>query len=262
MPTVASAQLTVHCFCGKRYALDRTLAGRKIRCGRCKSVLRVSGGGRPAGSEERRPASDSRPARAEAPGHDPYAPPVAKTADRLATSRPDPGFERDLTAEGHVMAIGLWTRVWGVLLGLYSLLLLAAVAAAGLVGLVVFVPAVVMSVAHVWVGSHLMQLRPWSRIGFGVLAGISALGASVNVLTGPGHLKAAGLLGLVWTGAQLWAVFGEAGARVFSAEYLEQRAHDDTRVPFWRSVFFVVPAVCLAALLLLALCVFGLAFVR
>lgn len=246
MPTVADPNLSVHCFCGKRYALSPQLAGRKIRCGRCTSVLRV---GPPRETSQRpaaRPAPEPRSAARGA--HDPYAPPV----ERLQRTRPaaDAAFERDLVAEGHVMAIGLWTRVWGLLLGLYALALLLVTLTASPLALLVFVPVAGLAAFHVGLGTHLMQLRPWSRIGFAVFAGLSGLGALWGALTSPTPQALGGLLGLAWSGAQLWALFGEAGSRVFADGYRERR--DDRRVPYWRSVFFVVPAVCLALGLLAA----------
>ena len=174
----------------------------------------------------------------------PYAPPRAHvTGSRKQTPR----FmrDRDLRAEGHVMAIGLWTRVLSAI-GVLGLLLLFATSG-GLAGPLV-IPTIAALGFGVLLGSHLFDLRPWSRWGFLAVSVLQLLNMAVGLLAGPsaGGLFMA-LLSGGWCAAQLWALFGAGGARVFAAGYRERR--DGRKVPYWRSVFFIVPAIGLGLLL-------------
>ncbi|MCA8920299.1 MAG: hypothetical protein KDD82_00740 [Planctomycetes bacterium] len=247
--------LTVACFCGRRYAVPRRLSGRQIRCGRCKTALRVG----PA-QAKRAPAPrgiDRTAKQLGAPeaSNDPYAPPREVQRDRPQGQTPPTSKEfmrdRDLTAEGHVMAMGLWTRVWGLLLGLGALAFVVfglpkASGAAAAFLLVGAVFALGWAGFTILLGTHLMGLRNWARIVFAVLSGLQLLNFGLQLLTEPFPQKLVSLIVAAWVCAQLWALFGEAGARVFQPDYQARRARDPRSVAFWWSPFFIVPAVLLA----------------
>lgn len=172
----------------------------------------------------------------------PYAPPKAqiKEPKRSAFMR-----DRNLQAEGHVMAIGLWTRVFSALGVLGGLLLLAST---GGRAAPILIPLIAVGGFGVLLGSHLFGLRPWARWGFLAVTGLQLLNLGVGMLANPapGQLFT-GLLGAGWGAAQLWALFGEGGAQVFAAGYRERR--DGRQVAYWRSVFFIIPAIALGLLL-------------
>ncbi|MEZ6186711.1 MAG: hypothetical protein R3F62_17080 [Planctomycetota bacterium] len=173
----------------------------------------------------------------------PYAPP------RAQIKQPQGGAfmrDRDLAAEGHVMAIGLWTRVFSALGVLGAVLLLAT---GGGIAAPILVPVIAIACFGVLLGSHLFDLRPWARWGYLVVTVLQLLNLGLGVLTNPGAGQLIpALLGGGWAAAQLWALFGEGGSRVFTEGYRERR--DGRRVPYWTSVFFILPAIGLGLLLL------------
>jgi len=158
--------------------------------------------------------------------------------------------DRDLVAEARVMAIGVWTRIFG---------LLAIVGAAWLLALstypsraaVVLGPVIVAGAWGVLLGSHLFDLRPWARWGFLATAVLNLLLLGAQVASAPVTANLVGAaLGGGWCVAQLWALFGASGSYVFSPGYGRARSEDRRSVDYYGSVFFVVPAVCTVLVLL------------
>ncbi|MEZ6188435.1 MAG: hypothetical protein R3F62_25970 [Planctomycetota bacterium] len=228
---VADSKVSLHCFCGRRYAVPAGPVARTIRCGRCLSELSV-----PATRRVARPRR-SAPPRPAAPAPDPYAPPTTRAAVLPPTPcRPAPGFrDRDLAAEGHVLAIGFWTALTGLFLAGFGSLSFVAMGVRFPLELMLVL---VFGGVLVFLGAQLMRQRRWARIGVGVALALELLQAVVALLFAPG--LSAGL-SLGWVLARAWALFGERGDRVFRPDYQVLRQRDARWVHFYTSVFFLVP---------------------
>lgn len=130
--------------------------------------------------------SDMRPRRRSGSGaaNDPYAPPQAEVdEDRTYRRRRSGGFSRDLTAEAHIVAIGIWQRIWGVLtIAIGGLLVL------GVLSSLIMRPRGGMGTTEAWlvlilggglmlglaalyyqIGVAMMKYAPWSRVAMVVL---------------------------------------------------------------------------------------------
>jgi len=280
------AKLRITCPCGKRYAVPRSVCGRKVRCGRCQRRLLVgtklkqqrapAAAALALAPTPARPALDLAPAPAlelapvptrpvldlapaptrrssERADRSPYEPPSA--ASKPSRRRTHEGLfrQRDLAAEGHVVAIGFWTSVWSGL-SLLGLLGLCAFALSPFV-LLVCLPSMAFTGFTLFMGTKLLQQTNWARIVFGVFSGLE-IAHSLYVLVsltsaGAPHLvRGFVILWLFWLGAQLWALFGARASRVFQPAYQGKRIRDGRTVAFWWSPFFLIPAslVCLGLL--------------
>lgn len=203
--------------------------------------------------------------------HDPYAPPTADVDENTYRRGPQKGSRerpRDLEAEAHIMAIGIWQRIKGVL---YIALACLGVIGAGLgaiggarggvpAGLMIgmaFGAVIVFGISGFiyYTGVAMMKYDAWSRIAFAVLfvlgLGMSALG----LLAGDVSQICWGGVGVVYGGAQLWALFSQRANRVFSPGYVQSTRHDRRPVPWAKSPFFWIP--CIGIALIFGLCLLG-----
>lgn len=248
--------IRVECSCGKKARVPARYAGRRVRCTRCKAQLRVPGSGSSLEALDREVARNARSPRRNEPASerqarprssvksaDPYAPPkaVVDAPRRIDRNRAN----RDLAAEAHIQAIGVWQRIQGVLAGLAGVALLLLGGARG-----VPMAVIVIGIAAFcyWLGSSLMTYRGWSRIVVGLFTALGLLGCVASIVAAP---NAAGLISNLipgaWNVAILWALFSSRAARVFAPGY----RIDNQRVTWWASPFFWAPfaMIALAALL-------------
>lgn len=249
--------IRVECSCGKKARVPARYAGRRVRCTRCKSQLRVPGSGSSLDALDRevarsapqtgspvrreRRSSGPMPARsrvAKSKSTDPYAPPKAsvdapRRMDRNATNR-------DLAAESHIQAIGVWHRIYAVIMGLACL---AMVVFGGLRALPVVGVLGGFAAFCYFLGSSLIAYKGWARIVVGLFTLLGVLGCVAGIVAAPnaGGLFS-NLVSLAWNGLTLWALFGSRAARAFSPGY----RIDSQRVTWWTSPFFWVPFALLA----------------
>lgn len=286
------AKIRITCPCGKRYAVPRSVCGRKVRCGRCRRRLLVGtqlkqqpalaaaglvlapAPARPALNQApaptrpvldlapapalelapvpTRPVLDLAPAptRRSAPGRrsdtNPYTPPGSGSTRSGRRLTPEGFFrQRDLAAEGHVVAIGFWTSVWSGL-SLLGMIVLSAFAGFELTALL-FLPVLAIFGFSLFLGIRLMQQVNWARIVFSVFCGLEVVRSlhALLVLTWAGEMLLARgivILWLFWLGAQLWALCGSRASRIFQPAYQAKRLEDGRTVAFWWSPFFLIPA--------------------
>jgi len=250
--------IRVECSCGKKARVPARYAGRRVRCTRCKSQLRVPGSGSSLDALDREVARTAprtgSPLRSErrssrpAPAHsratkskstDPYAPPKAvvdapRRIDRNAAA------DRDLAAEGHIQAIGVWHRIYAVIMGLACLAMivfggLRALPIAGVVG--------GLAAFFYFLGSSLIAYKGWARVVVGLFTLLGVLGCVAGIVAAP---NAGGMfsnmISLGWNCLTLWALFSTRAARAFSPGY----RIDNQRVTWWTSPFFYVPFALIA----------------
>ncbi|MBL4847624.1 MAG: hypothetical protein JKY65_19065 [Planctomycetes bacterium] len=285
--TVDSIRL--ECSCGKKARVPARYAGRRVRCSQCKDQLRVPGSGssvKPSAAQ-RAPAPAARVAspRRLAPTRrpqaqprqtgwegnepltlkplDPYAPPRARIEPtRPSRKKRQSLVNRDLAAERHIQAIGVWQRISAVLAlvgcGLFLLLGVGGALAgggqavvSGGIGLVGFLICAVIGAFYWCLGRGLMAYKGWPRVVIGVFTVLGLLGSVAGAFLEPtlGGLISNGI-SAAWEMAILWALYGPRASRVFQPEY----RLDNLRVEWWVSPFFWLPWV-------LMVLVFALVFV-
>ena len=230
--------------CGNKARVPATYAGRRLRCTKCAQELRVPGGAPEEARGERRqerrsPARDQRARattarRAPVEDRNPYAPPRAKVEPKgnsMVRGRREDSRNRDMSAEAHVHAVAIWTRVQGLILGLLGLGFLGmglmggkAIMFAGPMALVIGG----LGVFLVWQGLALRRYQNWARWVSAVFIGLSLLMTIANVVT-TGQVLG-NVLGLAWQGANVWALFGARANR-----------SDGSGVAWWSSPFFYLP---------------------
>jgi len=191
--------------------------------------------------------------------HDPYAPPSADL-DRAPTYGRSGrgGVTRYLDFEAHIAAIGVWQRITGVLMvvfgaiGLLAMLVMVASkggaggggqAAVGLVLLVVF-GAIFLGFAALFyfIGSGLMKYKGWARIVMTILLALNLLQNLPGLFLGGVNLIVA-MGGLLYGGAQLWALYNSKAKAIFSPGYAAAAEANPGLVAWWRSPFFWLPFV-------------------
>lgn len=254
--------IRVECSCGKKARVPARYAGRRVRCTRCKNQLRVPGSGSSLDALDRevarttptkgplraeRRASSPTPARSRATNKsaDPYAPPKA-TVDAPRPRHDRGAANRDLSAEGHIQALGVWQRIYGVLavVGAAAMLLFGGVRSLPFVAIIGGV-----GVFSYFLGQSLTTYRGWARVVVGLFTGLGLLGCVAGMVAEP---NAGGifsnLLSGAWNCAILWALFSPRAARVFSPGY----RMDQRRVRWWWSPFFWLPFVLFGLVFVMA----------
>lgn len=223
------------CACGYVGHLDAAQAGTLAPCPRCGELQRV-GGAQHRGARAERPTP---PAWADKPAppprtENPYAPPGAASPyapPQSAWSEPeDQGFRgprRDLDHEAHVVAIGAWQQIAGVLLVCFGLFAggMAVLGSARRSGSSEFAVAGVLllflcgiGVVMFLVGGGLRTMKNWARWVCGVLIGLQLLSYVVNVLLEPTAILGVSIGG-AYNVALLWALFCERANVLFSPDY-------------------------------------------
>ena len=259
------------CACGYVGEHDAAQAGKLAPCPRCGELQRV-GGAQQQGVRAERPTP---PAWADKPApppraENPYAPPGAASPyapPQSAWSEPEGqdfrGPRRDLDHEAHVVAIGAWQQIAGVLLVCFGLfaggmaVLTTAKRSGGsefaLAGvLLLFMCAI--GVVMFLVGGGLRTMKNWARWVCGVLIGLQLLSQVVNVLFDPTAILGV-FIGGAYNVALLWALFCQRANVLFSPDY----QHTLRRVPgsprwvaspfFWLPFVFCLLGCCLGGLL-------------
>jgi len=213
---------------------------------RPRSGARDRGGDPDYGAPKRRRSSDA--------AHDPYAPPQADVDEQTYRRGPRGGREakRDLQAEAHIVAIGIWQRISGVLMialgGIFGIAMMAGAFAGpgrnkgGMIIAVLLFGAIFIgiSVLYYMIGVSLMKYANWARIAMVVLFVLGVLRVVVTIDV-CGAITTIG-----YGGAQLWALYGERGGRVFSPGYQRATRNDRRPVPWAQSPFFWLPFVLIA----------------
>jgi hypothetical protein len=158
------------------------------------------------------------------------------------------GFEnRDLALEGDLMAMGLWNRIYGILMGVAAVCLgVAAMAAAGHAnpGAGVVAAVVLGAVALLcWaVGDGVSKLMEWARVVSMVLCGLGALAQVLKLFTGKGSEKLVALLTLVYLAYQA-TILSKASA-ICTESYRDAVATSGIKASPYKSVaFFWLPMV-------------------
>jgi hypothetical protein len=155
------------------------------------------------------------------------------------------------------VAIGIWQRISGVLMialgGIFVLAMMAGALAgprgpqAGMVVGFIIGGVILLGLAALYyqIGVALMNYRDWARIAMVVLF---ALGVLRVILT----IDVCGAVTTIgYGGAQLWALYGQRGARVFSPGYAQAVRGDNRPVPWAQSPFFWLPFALIALSLVL-----------
>ncbi|MBL4844752.1 MAG: hypothetical protein JKY65_04430 [Planctomycetes bacterium] len=257
--------IRLKCSCGKTARLPTRYAGRRVRCTRCQTPLRVPGSGSSVEPRRERSRSDSRSHRpaqeaswktrlasanrtsSRRPASrtlDPYAPPKAHLAKKSTPAAPTPAtarrvLPRDLGAEAHVQALGIWQRISALILfALTGILLLSAqTAVAETLGVALFG----LGVFFWWLGSSLIRYQRWARNVLGLFTVLGLIATMVGVLVIPSGVgQASNLVSGAWQLATLWVLFGGRSATVFHKDY---PLPDERRVEWWQSPFFFLPIV-------------------
>lgn len=167
---------------------------------------------------------------------------------------------RDLDMEAHLRAIAVWQRIGG-LLTLIAVGLASALAATGGVrpGVVALglLPLLLVGGASLAVGQGLWLYHGWGRWTLVVLNAVGLLNGLYGLFAGQ---RLGGLLQLGWVGATLAVLLSARAAQICSAEYRERVARTPgTRVRWYASPFFWIPAVVLGLALAAVVGVSGLA---
>ncbi len=248
--------IRVECSCGKKARVPARYAGRRVRCTRCQSQLRVPGSGSSLDALDRdvaktatrsttptRGARSSRPTPARsraAKSTDPYAPPKAVVADAPRRIDRNAAANRDLAAEGHIQAIGVWHRIYAVLLAVacLAMVVLGGVRALPMVAVLGGVAAFLY-----FLGSSLIAYRGWARVVVGLFTLLGILSCVAGVVAAPNAgTILTNLISLGWNVLTLWALFSTRAARAFAPGY----RIDSQRVTWWTSPFFWVPFALIA----------------
>lgn len=235
--------IRLECSCGKRARVPARYAGRRVRCSRCKTQLRVPGSGSSpdglkrepeaeARFERKRERNEARP-RNKARVADPYAPPRAKVDS--PTRLEHGSTNREIDAERHIRGIAVWYRILGVLLGVGAFFFVVG-GGARAIPIAAFVGA--FAALYYVVGNGLFNYRGWARVIVGLLTCLGLLFCAAGVVAAPsGSVLISNLLNVAINLATLWALFSAAPSRVFGAGY-----RMDTRsVAWWTSPFFWGP---------------------
>ncbi|MBL4844552.1 MAG: hypothetical protein JKY65_03420 [Planctomycetes bacterium] len=236
--------IRLECTCGKIASVPGHYAGRRVRCSQCGLELRVSGSSSSAERVSRtgpRVRSRIRSSQLKSPTRnrpsttlDPYAPPRARVESKPRRKR-SRGANRDLQAEAHIRAIGVWQRISAVLLFVAAGLGLLAGGFQGAIMVFLFVG---FGAFYWWLGSSLMNYRGWARIVIGIFTLLGVLGALAG-LASELNLFSMVINGLsaAWQLATLWALFGARASQVFESGY----RLDSRPVQWWVSPFFYLP---------------------
>jgi hypothetical protein len=208
-----SRRLRLVCACGRGLRARARSAGKTLRCPSCAQPVAV-----PTSFDDEPPPT-------------PIGTPVEETPPPppLIDLRRTPAAPRDLRHEAHVRAIALW---WFIVAAPFPLLFLSICrnldgrngASAFFVFVLGFVLCAGVTALFSGLGVGLWRRREWARIGTMLVTGL----IGTSVLTAP------------WVVGVLWALYGEAGARLFSAEYSSET---DERVAWWDSPFFYLPII-------------------
>ena len=197
-------------------------------------------------SKQRRSSSSS--------ANDPYAPPTADVDETTYRRRGRGSGEqaRDLSAEAHIVAIGIWQRISGVLLiaavGIMGVGMLVGAAAGpggvqpGPLLVAILMAAVLLGLAVLYyqVGVALMNYAPWARVAMVVLYVLGILRVVVT-------FDICGAFStVIYGGVQLWALYGQRGSRIFYPGYAQATRNDRRPVPWATSPFFWLPFVLFA----------------
>jgi len=166
---------------------------------------------------------------------------------------------RHLVFEAHIMALGVWQRVTGVLMGVFGgiglLAMLVMVVGGGGRGgaggraafgavMIVVIGAVFFAFAAIFyfLGSGLMKYKPWARIVMTILLVLNLLQNLPGMFLGGISFVVSGL-GMLYVGAQLWALFNSRASEIFSPAYAAAAQANPVQIAWWRSPFFWLPFV-------------------
>jgi hypothetical protein len=195
---------------------------------------------------------------------------------RGQAGRPEEPLDpRELKTEAHLLALGLWWRIGGVLMALAGPLTAVAFSMGGApfakeareLGVAVGVGFLLIGVLGFVLGMGLARFWNWARIVSGLLslaaAGIGAMGVLLRVA----HLGAnpqetgkifGNLLSIVLYACIAYTLLGRSAARVCGPEYRERiEANPDQRASMLHSAYFWIYAIMVAAMFCVIVAVAG-----
>ncbi|RMG13449.1 MAG: hypothetical protein D6731_12080 [Planctomycetota bacterium] len=240
-------RLALSCPCGGVEVVSRSEAARRVvRCGACDRGL-----SRPK-HRARTPAATAPAAGVAVPRLDATATAAkggagSESFDAKGLEGPRPSREgRDPGHERHVIALGVWYRLLGLL----------GVLAAALCGVLLGPPAALLALPFgvcLAVGVGLSRFHPAARWAAVVLAGLGILRSLVGLAGGDLFAALGALSVLGWNAAVVaLLVLGKTG-ELFTPRYRALVERTPTvRVSWWTSPFFFVPAGLILLTLVLA----------